>query len=81
MDETGEDEQVHLRERRFGRFAREINLPTHIAVDEITASYNNGVLVLMLPKSEQARPKRIAVKPGTSTKVLEGSFENLASKN
>lgn len=81
MEELGEDEQVHLRERRFGRFARVIGLPTHIEADKISAQYDNGVLTLTLPKSEQARPKRISVKPGSSSKVLEGNFENLTSQN
>jgi HSP20 family protein len=81
MQEARQGEQVHLRERRFGRFARSINLPTYIEAEKINAQYDHGVLVLTLPKSEQARPKRISVQTGKSTKVLEGKFENLASKN
>lgn len=62
-EETKSDEGTfYRRERRFGKFSRSINLPNDINVDGIDAEYKNGVLTLTLPKTEEAKPKKIAVK-------------------
>lgn len=58
-----------VRERRWGRFNRSIRLPQNINVNEVDATYENGVLTLSLPKSEEAKPRQIEVK---STKQIEG---------
>jgi HSP20 family protein len=73
QEEEREEERYHLRERRYGRFARSITLPTSVDADEIEANYDNGVLTLHLPKTEEMKPKRIEVKSGE--KLLEGQFE------
>jgi HSP20 family protein len=51
----------HRIERRTGEFRRVVALP--VAVDEakITADYQQGVLKVMLPKSEKVKPTRIQV--------------------
>lgn len=54
----------HRVERRTGRFARTVTLPCNIAADEVAAEYTGGVLTVKLPKTEEARPKKIAVKAG-----------------
>ncbi len=64
--------RYHLRERQFGSFSRSITLPTAIDEDKIQATFENGVLVLHLPKSEEAKPKRITVRSGDGRKVIEG---------
>lgn len=51
------------RERRYGEFARSITLPSGLQVDRADASFDNGMLTLKIPKSEQAKPKSIKVKP------------------
>jgi len=55
------DERYHIRERRFGRFSRTITLPQDINSDAVQADYENGVLTLQVPKSEEAKPRRISV--------------------
>lgn len=72
-EEETEEERYHLRERRYGRFTRSITLPTSVNTDMIDANYENGVLVLHLPKTEEMKPKRIEVRSGE--KMLEGHFE------
>jgi HSP20 family protein len=52
----------HLRERRYGSFARSISLPTDVDADKAHAEFDDGVLTLTLPKSEQVKPKTITVK-------------------
>jgi HSP20 family protein len=49
-------------ERGFGRFSRVIDLPAEVDADKIEAKLHQGVLTITMPKTEAARPKRIAVK-------------------
>jgi len=53
--------QVHRAERAFGRFQRTVALPTPVPVDQIAARYRDGVLEVVLPKPEEAKPKQIQV--------------------
>lgn len=46
----------------YGRFTRTVTLPSAVESDDVDANYDAGVLTLTLPKSENAKPKRIAVK-------------------
>lgn len=55
------EEQYHLRERRFGTFSRAVTLPRKVDADAIEAIYENGLLKLTIPKSEEAKPRKIAV--------------------
>jgi len=50
-----------VRERRSGSFQRSVSLGTPINADKASAQFEQGVLTLTLPKSEQARPKQIKV--------------------
>jgi HSP20 family protein len=54
--------QYHRREREAGTFNRIVNLPAQIESEKVEASCADGVLTVALPKSEMAKPKRIAVK-------------------
>jgi len=56
--------RYHLRERRFGSFARSITLGARIDGDKIQAEYEHGVLTLTLPKAEELKPRRITVNTG-----------------
>ncbi|MDD5370537.1 MAG: Hsp20/alpha crystallin family protein [Anaerolineaceae bacterium] len=60
-----------LQERRFGSFQRTVSLPETIKDTDIEAHYHDGVLTLTLPKTEEVKPKRIAIKSGSSKKVIE----------
>jgi HSP20 family protein len=73
-----EEARYHLRERSYGSFARSITLPAGVESDKIEANYAAGVLTLRLPKAEEIKPKRIAIKAGDSQKVIEAS---VVSKN
>jgi len=74
-DNEVKENQYHFHERRFGSFARSISLPTKIKGDAIEASYQNGVVTLRLPKAEEVKPKRIAIKVGDQ-KMIEGKIKN-----
>ena len=65
-EETTEeqDKRYLIRERRSGHFSRRIRLPQHVNYEQAEAMYNDGVLTLTLPKSEEAKPRQIPVKTG-----------------
>jgi len=48
-------------ERTYGKFVRTFTLPTNVDFNKITATYNNGLLELEIPKKEEAKPKTINV--------------------
>jgi HSP20 family protein len=58
------EQQFHRVERRYGAFRRSITLPAHVMAEEIQASCEDGVLQIMVPKAEEARPRRIQIRPG-----------------
>lgn len=51
-----------LRERPRGSFRRRFNLQVPVEVDNVEARYQNGLLLLTLPKSEASKPRKIEVK-------------------
>jgi HSP20 family protein len=71
-EEEKKDERYHLRERRWGTFARIIALPSNVDSSKVQAEYENGVFFLTLPKTEEAKPRRIQIKGGEQGKQLEG---------
>lgn len=58
-----EDQQVryHRREREEGKFRRQFNLPTDVESEQVQAKYRQGILMIILPKAESAKPKKITV--------------------
>jgi HSP20 family protein len=69
------EQQFHRVERRYGAFRRSITLPAQVQADHIEATFDNGVLQIVVPKAEEAKPKRIQVRPG-SAKILDASSED-----
>ncbi len=57
-----EGERSLLQERYYGRFSRSIRLPQPVKREKVEANFENGVLTLTLPKSEEAQPRQIPVK-------------------
>jgi HSP20 family protein len=55
-------------ERWQGRFVRSFTVPQGIDGDAISADYNDGVLIVTLPKPEAAKPKRITI---TTQKAID----------
>jgi HSP20 family protein len=53
--------KVHRIERDHGRFGRSFALPNLVDDAHVKAEFRNGVLHLVLPKSEKAKPKAIEV--------------------
>jgi HSP20 family protein len=55
------EDRYHRVERAYGAFQRSFTLPTLVDQNKVQASYKDGILELRLPKSEAAKPKRIAI--------------------
>jgi len=60
-EQKDEQENFHRVERCYGSFTRSFNLPTNVKADAVQATFKNGVLLITLPKSEEARTKKIAI--------------------
>jgi HSP20 family protein len=67
------DQNFHRVERRYGAFRRSITLPAHVMADEVEASIEDGVLRILVPKAEEAKPKRIQVNPGGMEAIAASS--------
>ena len=59
--EYGEDTRVLVRERRTGKFNRSLRFPVAVNGDAVEASFDNGVLTIIVPKAEEAKPRQIPV--------------------
>jgi HSP20 family protein len=55
------EDNYHRMERAYGTFQRSFVLPTLMDQEHVQATYKDGVLELRLPKSEAAKPQRIAI--------------------
>lgn len=51
------------KERQYGSFSRCVTLPSGLKSDKADATFKNGVLTLKIPKTDEAKPKTIQVKP------------------
>ncbi len=60
--ETKENEQWIRNEITYGTIERSIALPYSVDSEKVTATQENGVLTIVLPKHETARPKQISIR-------------------
>jgi len=62
IDATKEGEiRVYAAERVTGTFERSIRLPEFVDGERISASFNNGLLTVSVPKARAAQPRRIEI--------------------
>ncbi|HVN78004.1 MAG TPA: Hsp20/alpha crystallin family protein [Terriglobia bacterium] len=55
-------EDIHRSERSAGEFVRSVSLSSEVDRDKVQANYKDGVLKVVLPKKEEAKPKQVLVK-------------------
>lgn len=58
------EDSYHRIERRYGTFSRTISLPSHVDGEGIQASFRDGVLEVVVPKADEAKPRKIKVGEG-----------------
>lgn len=67
--EGKEEGEYRLFERRYGRFTRSFTVPPTVDPNRIQANFEDGVLKVVLPKTEEAKPRRIQVGGGASRRI------------
>jgi HSP20 family protein len=72
-DENVSRDQYLYRERRYGTFHRQLQLPVRVQGDNATATFDDGVLTLHVPKAEEVKPRQIAIK--AAPKAVESSSD------
>ncbi len=77
-DESHDDDGYAYREIRRGSFSRTVTMPTSVKADEASATFENGMLHLSIPKAEEAKPRQIQIKASAAKpqpaqpEVIEG---------
>ena len=61
-EEEREDDKAYRFERTYGMFERSFTLPATIDANKIVAKFEAGLLTILLPKVEAAKPRQITVK-------------------
>ena len=59
-----EGTDYHRVEHRYGSFARSVSLPRDVRMDDVTATFKNGVLTVTVPKVEPSESKKIEIRTG-----------------
>jgi len=76
---TDTDVQWLARERPQGTFARQLTVGRGLDLDNIDATYADGVLSLSIPVAEEAKPRRIEVQHGAKPSAITADAESAAS--
>ncbi|HEY7590749.1 MAG TPA: Hsp20/alpha crystallin family protein [Candidatus Limnocylindrales bacterium] len=79
-EEKGQGDYL-VREIRRGTFTRAVSLPSGLEPDKASATFENGMLTLRIPKAEQVKPKQIRISPtvdGQSSNGKPGKGEPAA---
>jgi HSP20 family protein len=72
--ENKSEERGYLRsEFRYGKFQRTIPLPTAIKNDQVQAEFKNGILILTMPKAEEAKKKVVKINLADDKTALPSS--------
>ena len=61
-DRKVDEKNYHLVERSFGSFQRTLTLPSGVDATRAEATFENGVLVITVPKAEAAKPRKLEIK-------------------
>lgn len=64
-ERKAEEGSYVVQEIRRGNFSRTVTLPTGLEADKATATFENGILRLEIPKAEQMKPRQIRISPVT----------------
>jgi len=60
-EDYNDNTRVLIRERRHGKFSRSLRFPVPVSGGAVEASFDNGVLNIVVPKAEEAKPRQIPV--------------------
>ena len=60
-EQSAENSRLVIRERRSGKFTRSLRFPVDVHGEAVEASFDNGVLEIWVPKTEEVKPRQIPV--------------------
>ncbi|MCU1672777.1 MAG: heat-shock protein Hsp20 [Frankiales bacterium] len=69
----GEDEKVLVQERFDGTMTRRIRVPEWVDAERVAAEHADGVLTVVLPVAEQAKPRRIEIRSTSSQQSISAA--------
>jgi HSP20 family protein len=78
IEKEEKEENYRRVERQYGSFTRTFNLPQTVDTENVSATYDKGVLKVSLPKKAEAKPKQIKVNVA-SEKQIEGKGPSKAA--
>ena len=61
FEKETKEENYHRVERAYGGFSRSFSIPATVDEEKIRADYKDGILKIILPKKERAKPKQIRI--------------------
>lgn len=61
FEDKVEEGRYYRLERAYGQFSRSVTLPQGVKADEISASFDQGVLQVRVPKADEVKPRKISV--------------------
>lgn len=62
FEQEAKGETYHRIERSYGSFSRSFTLPATVKTDKVDARFEGGLLTITLPKVEESRPRKIAIR-------------------
>ena len=74
--EQGQNATWYVRELWSGRFQRTVTLPFAIDANQADATFEHGIVRIVLPKAEWARPHKIAIRAGGSQEAIGAGSSN-----
>jgi HSP20 family protein len=69
IEKEEKEENYRRVERQYGSFTRTFTLPTTVDTENVSATYDKGVLKINLPKKAEAKPKQIKVNIGSEKSI------------
>ena len=66
-----DSQTVHYQGRPKGEFSRSFNIPPSFDLSKVEASYENGVLNLLIPRSESTKPRKVEVSVNRGSQNVE----------
>lgn len=69
-EQAPDDAVWYLRELPTGTFRRAVTLPFPVDADHAEATFENGVVRVILPKAASAKPRKIAITSGEQPKAV-----------
>jgi HSP20 family protein len=70
---SDQDVQWLAKERPTGTYARQLTVGRGVSLDNVAATYAEGVLTLTIPVAEESKPRRIEIQRGEEQNAIEGS--------